>query len=191
MNNVGSTTLLHPVFNNLEQVKILRRVSTLIPLSWRACAANYTWLLWSLRPRGQKANGLGHHSTNMFERSLSISTLQALQAARINTNSYRCNKALRHILTYQNDEGSFGSILANIQVTPALLGESLLSLKKLDCPAGKNGELIPACLDIFQRISKLLNLSRDLEINEWKRGLNSTTTNTAIFLHFQLTTARG
>ncbi len=26
MNNVGSTTLLHPVFNNLEQVVIFRRV---------------------------------------------------------------------------------------------------------------------------------------------------------------------
>ena len=26
MNNVGSTTLLHPVFNNLEQVIIFRRV---------------------------------------------------------------------------------------------------------------------------------------------------------------------
>ena len=27
MNNVGSTTLLHPVFNNLEQVIVFRRVS--------------------------------------------------------------------------------------------------------------------------------------------------------------------
>ena len=45
------------------------------------------------------------------------------------------------ILTFQNDQGedvgSFGSILANIQVTPALLGESLISLKRYSCPPGK------------------------------------------------------
>ncbi|CAB4011160.1 Hypothetical predicted protein, partial [Paramuricea clavata] len=40
---------------------------------------------------------------------------------------------MRNILTYQ-DEGSFGSILANIQITPALLGESLISLKRYACP---------------------------------------------------------
>ena len=44
---------------------------------------------------------------------------------------------MRHILSYQDEEGSFGTILANIQVTPALLGESLISLKKYPCPVGK------------------------------------------------------
>lgn len=50
---------------------------------------------------------------------------------------YLCDKAMRHILAHQDDKGSFGSILANIQVTPALLGESLISLKNYDCPVGK------------------------------------------------------
>ena len=64
---------------------------------------------------------------------------QALQAARIHTDSYLCDKAVRNILTYQDEEGSFGSILANIQITPALLGESLISLKRYACPVGKKG----------------------------------------------------
>jgi hypothetical protein len=67
--------------------------------------------------------------------------VQALQAARVHTFVFRCEKAMRHILTFQNDQGedvgSFGSILANIQVTPALLGESLISLKRYSCPPGK------------------------------------------------------
>ena len=44
---------------------------------------------------------------------------------------------MKHILSYQDEEGSFGSILANIQVTPSLLGESLISLKNYTCPVGK------------------------------------------------------
>jgi hypothetical protein len=48
---------------------------------------------------------------------------------------------MRYLLKFQNDQGdnvgSFGSILANIQITPALLGESLISLKNYPCPAGK------------------------------------------------------
>jgi hypothetical protein len=44
---------------------------------------------------------------------------------------------MRNILTYQNDEDSFGTILANIRVTAALLGESLISLKKYTCPVGE------------------------------------------------------
>ncbi len=35
MNNVGSTTLLHPVFNNLEQVTIFRRVCNKIIQGWQ------------------------------------------------------------------------------------------------------------------------------------------------------------
>ena len=44
---------------------------------------------------------------------------------------------MTHILSYQDEEGSFGSILANIQVTPSLLGESLISLKNYACPGKK------------------------------------------------------
>ena len=44
---------------------------------------------------------------------------------------------MKHILSFQDEEGSFGSILANIQVTPSLLGESLVSLKDYACPVGK------------------------------------------------------
>jgi hypothetical protein len=44
---------------------------------------------------------------------------------------------MRNILSYQDEEGSFGTILANIRITPALLGESLISLKKYHCPVGK------------------------------------------------------
>ena len=44
---------------------------------------------------------------------------------------------MRHILSYQDEEGSFGTILANIQVTPSLLGESLISLKNYACPDKK------------------------------------------------------
>ena len=66
---------------------------------------------------------------------------QALQAARVHTNSYRCDKALRYILTFQDFEGSFGNILANIQVTPALLGESLISLKNYPCPGKKTQQI--------------------------------------------------
>ena len=62
---------------------------------------------------------------------------QALQAARIHTDIYLCDKAMRNILSYQDEEGSFGTILANIRVTPALLGESLIGLKNLACPVGK------------------------------------------------------
>ena len=44
---------------------------------------------------------------------------------------------MRHILSYQDEEGSFGTILANIQVTPSLLGKSLISLKDYACPGKK------------------------------------------------------
>ena len=37
MNNVGSTTLLHPVFINLEQVIIFRRVIELVENSEIEC----------------------------------------------------------------------------------------------------------------------------------------------------------
>jgi hypothetical protein len=57
-----------------------------------------------------------------------------MQAARIHTDSYLCDKAMKNILAYQDEEGSFGSILANIQITPALLGESLIGLKRYACP---------------------------------------------------------
>ncbi|CAB4028535.1 gastric intrinsic factor-like [Paramuricea clavata] len=68
---------------------------------------------------------------NQYTTALAV---EALQAARIHTDGYSCDKAMRNILTYQDDEGSFGSILANIQITPALLGESLISLKRYACP---------------------------------------------------------
>ncbi|XP_028400195.1 transcobalamin-2-like [Dendronephthya gigantea] len=72
---------------------------------------------------------------NQYSTALAV---EALQAARVSTKRYRCEKAMRSILTYQKNDGdgSFGSILANIQVTPALLGESLISLKKYPCPKG-------------------------------------------------------
>ena len=60
--------------------------------------------------------------------------IMALQAARIHTDSYLCEKAMRNILSYQKEDGSFGTILANIRITAALLGESLISLRKYHCP---------------------------------------------------------
>ncbi|XP_028395936.1 transcobalamin-2-like [Dendronephthya gigantea] len=69
--------------------------------------------------------------------------VMALQAARVHTDSYYCDKAMRNILTYQNDEGSFGSILANIPVIPSLLGQSFISLKYLSCPAEQTSTVEP------------------------------------------------
>ena len=53
---------------------------------------------------------------------------------------------MRHILSYQDEEGSFGTILANIQVTPSLLGESLISLKDYACPGKKRQQLKGFCV---------------------------------------------
>ena len=59
MNNVGSTTLLHPVFNNLEQVIIFRRVVTLFKLRHinstlrhkllqnNHCGGERLWAMWA------------------------------------------------------------------------------------------------------------------------------------------------
>ena len=76
---------------------------------------------------------------------------QALQAARVHTDEYLCDKAMRNILTYQDEEGSFGTILANIRVTPALLGESLISLKNYPCPVGKESDTTPILLKYTQK----------------------------------------
>ena len=54
--------------------------------------------------------------------------------ADVNTNDWYCEKAMRNILSYQDDKGSFGSALANVQITPALLGESIINLTEPLCP---------------------------------------------------------
>lgn len=61
--------------------------------------------------------------------------LQALVAAGVKTKYWYCEKAMRNILSYQDDKGSFGNALANIQITPSLLGESAIYLKNLACPS--------------------------------------------------------
>ena len=100
-------------------------------------------------------------------------SVQALQAARVYTYIYRCDKAMRSVLKHQQDkgenEGSFGSILANIQVTPALLGESLISLKNYACPAGKD------------RHMGMLRSSLKLVTNEKLRGFPNFFTHTHTF----------
>ena len=58
-------------------------------------------------------------------------------AAGVRTDVWHCEKAMRNILSYQDEKGSFGSLLANIQVTPSLLGESVINLDKSGCPKCK------------------------------------------------------
>ena len=99
---------------------------------------------------------------NQYTTALAV---EALQAARVHTNIYRCDKAMRSILKYQDDkgenEGSFGSILANIQVTPALLGESLISLKNYPCPAEPTPSPQPQAITVrVQLVFNVTNLTR-------------------------------
>ena len=76
--------------------------------------------------------------------------LQALIAARVHSDVWHCEKAMRNILSYQDEEGSFGlSILANVQITPSLLGASMTHLKKFSCPSkGKYMSYIRAIKNI-------------------------------------------
>lgn len=46
---------------------------------------------------------------------------------------------MRSMLEKQDDKGSFGDVLANILILPALLGRSLVNLSDLSCPPGKYG----------------------------------------------------
>ncbi|XP_028396005.1 transcobalamin-2-like [Dendronephthya gigantea] len=92
-----------------------------------------------------------NNSTGAFGNQYSTAlAVEALQAARVHTDTYECEKALRNILSYQgqDEEGSFGSILANIQVTPALLGESLISLKEYHCPAAPTPSPTPQVITV-------------------------------------------
>lgn len=41
---------------------------------------------------------------------------------------------MKRILKEQDETGSFGNVLANIQVLPALVGRSLVNLNDLACP---------------------------------------------------------
>ena len=81
----------------------------------------------------QKAFWQYLRSQNRFSKFI----FQAFRAARVPTDDYLCEKAMRHILSYQDQKGSFGTILANTQIPPSLVGESLINLKKYACPVGK------------------------------------------------------
>ena len=50
---------------------------------------------------------------------------------------------MKWILKQQDDTGSFGDVLANIQVLPALVGRSLVNLNDLACPThGEYADII-------------------------------------------------
>ncbi|XP_046843238.1 transcobalamin-2-like [Xenia sp. Carnegie-2017] len=99
---------------------------------------------------------------NQYSSALAV---QALLAAGVEPRIFCYEKAMRNILKYQKKDGSFGTILANIQVTPALLGESLINLKNYPCPAEQSA-IVPKTV-IAVRVQLIFNVPNLTKTEPW------------------------